>query len=345
MYSSRSYTESLFFIKTWRKYEIFLEVSQKTWAASVCQLLGQTLSASSVHAVWYLQWKDLRTVQFPAVKMYFPPFSYAVFNWNNSAYPVQQISIAIFKRLFTHSLLRKPFFRCFSLFLWDGCHCHDSSLILASLFFLCFSYIFIIRFLIWWPPVTILASPYRSGCILIHLYYLPAFLITLPSSSFFLSKKNYALFSSIKKIQSSPRISTLKDPTAIYVRCLMPWFHPIFSSPELSKPFYSPFYSTEPTVSITILIHICLRLKISPLSSPSSLVSCPYHNSQTPLLNYFLSLASMTLAALSSHVSLAKHSVSLYFQGPCVFTHDCMEFWFWLLSLLCVCLCLSSLIH
>lgn len=60
------------------------------------------------------------------------------------------------------------------------------SLILASLFFLCFRYIFfIIRFLIRWPPPILVVTLCRSGCILIHLYYLPAFLITFPSSSSF----------------------------------------------------------------------------------------------------------------------------------------------------------------
>lgn len=148
-----------------------------------------------------------------------------------------------------------------------------------------------------------------------------------------------------KKVQSFLLISTLKDHMVISIRCVMPWFHPLFSSPEVSEPFSSLFYSIEPTMSITILIHICLRLKIRPLSSPSTLVACPYHNSQIPLLNYFLSLASETSAALSFHISLANYSVSLYFQESCMFTHDCVEFWFCLLSLLCTCLCLGSLIH
>lgn len=37
------------------------------------------------------------------------------------------------------------------------------------LFFLCFLIPFIIRFLIWWPPLTLLVTPCRSRCILIHL--------------------------------------------------------------------------------------------------------------------------------------------------------------------------------
>lgn len=114
------------------------------------------------------------------------------------------------------------------------------------------------------------------------------------------------------------------------------WGFRTFLFTFLFNSTYSKYYYIDP--------HLLEAQNQSPLL-PSSLATCPYHNSQTPLLNYFLSLPSVTLAALSFHVSLANHSVSLYFQGPCVFICDCMEFWFLLLPHLCICLCLSSLIH
>lgn len=152
-------------------------------------------------------------------------------------------------------------------------------------------------------------------------------------------------FLPLKKPWSLPPISTLKDHTVISVWCVMPWFYPFYSSPEISEPFCSPFlFNSTYSKYYYIDPHLLEAQNQSPLL-PSSLATCPYHNSQTPLLNYFLSLASVTSAALSFHVSIANHSVSLYFQGPCVFICDCMEFWFLLLPHLCICLCLSSLTH
>lgn len=63
--------------------------------------------------------------------------------------------------------------------------------------------------------------------------------------------------------------------SAIAARSLMLWFQLPFSAADLSEPFSSPCHSIRVTVSITILTYICLRLKISALSLPSMLVSCP----------------------------------------------------------------------
>lgn len=68
---------SIFVIIIWRKYKIFLiSVAEDVSCCSMPAPWPDSLSASSVHAAWYLQWKALWTVWLPVLKNIFSPFQF-----------------------------------------------------------------------------------------------------------------------------------------------------------------------------------------------------------------------------------------------------------------------------
>ena len=164
-------------------------MSQKTSAAAACQLLGQTHYLFPLFVLYgifsgkFCQQSDFLYYRciFSLSILLSSHGSSLLLQFNRLPLPCARCL------LFITSLLLKPFFSsvftCFSVTevtgliqekidkLWG-----TLSLILASLFFLCFNYIFfILRFWVCWPSMTLLVSPCRWGCILIHSHYPPCF--------------------------------------------------------------------------------------------------------------------------------------------------------------------------
>lgn len=260
-------------------------MSQKTGAAAVCQFLGQTHYLLPLFLLCGIfSGKFCEQSDFLYYKCMFSLSILPPSNGTTLLLQFNRLPLPYSRCLFTCSLLLKSFFgsvfTCFSVTEVTGLTQEKTdklwgtfSLVLAHLFFLYFIYIlFILRRLICWP-LTLLVTPCRSGCVLICSYYPSAFLITSSSSrSFFSQWRLFVLFSPIFK---RPSLSPLFPLSKFTLQLLSGVSRP-FSSAELSEPFCSPFHLIEPTVSITILTYICLRLKISPLTCLLPLTQSQY---------------------------------------------------------------------
>lgn len=114
---------SIFFIKIWRKYEIFLlSIVEGVNCCSMPNPWPDSSPASSVGALWYLQWKVLWTVWLPHYKCIFSLSISLSSNGTTLHLQFNRFPLPYSRcLLFIYCLLLKPFFS-FYLFLCDGSH-------------------------------------------------------------------------------------------------------------------------------------------------------------------------------------------------------------------------------